>query len=208
MLNVQFGWLVRQGVICRYVPGRYGLPDGVAAEDLVASIDPDAYATAASAAARHGLITQVSQVIECFTRRRHNRSGTRSSPLGRLVFRCVSAAIHDRPEIAVAGSAQALCDLVYLAHRAGTDPRSMYTFRKLASVALPANLVDRYPKTVQADVVRLVSEAGGLYVAAVCQEERRGQERADMPGDRRRSCPHDRSRRLIWPRSPSGYGAA
>ena len=159
MINVQLGRLARQGAICRYVPGRYGLPDVATAEDLVASIDPDAYVTAAAAAARHGLITQVPQIVDCFTSRRHNRSRTRQSPLGTLVFRCVSAAIHDRPDRAVAGPAQAICDLVYLAHRAGSEPRSLYTFRKLASVDMPAELLARYPKTVQADVRRLVDDA-------------------------------------------------
>ena len=79
------------------MPGRYGLPDATTAEDLAASIDPDAYVTPAAAAARHGLITQVPQIVECFTRRRHNRSRTRPSPLGTFVFRCASATIHDRP---------------------------------------------------------------------------------------------------------------
>lgn len=159
VINVQLGRLVRQGAICRYVPGRYGLPDAAAAEDLVVSIDPDAYVTAAAAAARHGLITQVPQIVDCFTSRRHNRSRTRPSPLGTLVFRCVSAEIHDRPDRAVAGPSQAICDLVYLAHRAGTEPRSLYTFRKLATVDMPAELLARYPKTVQADVRRLVDDA-------------------------------------------------
>ena len=68
---------------------------------------------------------------------------------------------HDsRPtQPAVAGPAQAICDLVYLAHRARTEPRSLYTFRKLTTVEMPADLLARYPKTVQADVRRLVGEA-------------------------------------------------
>ncbi len=159
VLNVQLGRLVRQGVLRRYVPGRYGLPDGVTPVDLVTSIDSDAYITAAAALARHGLITQMPRTIECLTRRRHNRSRSRPSPLGTLVFHCVSAKVHDRPEQAVAHPAQAVCDLFYLAHRAGLEPRSLYTFRKLAAVVLPPGLLARYPKTVQADVNRLLAES-------------------------------------------------
>jgi predicted transcriptional regulator of viral defense system len=69
VINVALGRLVRQGHMCRYAPGRYGLPEGVAVEELVASIDPDAYVTGAHALFRHGHITQIPREIDCFTRR-------------------------------------------------------------------------------------------------------------------------------------------
>ena len=74
VMNVELGRLVKQGVIRRWVPGRYGLPDGVTAAALVTAIDAGAYVTGAYALAAHGLITQVPLEIDCFTRRRHNRS--------------------------------------------------------------------------------------------------------------------------------------
>ena len=43
VMNVELSRLVRRGVICRYMPGTYGLPEGVAGEDLVRAIDSDAY---------------------------------------------------------------------------------------------------------------------------------------------------------------------
>ena len=43
VMNVELSRLVRRGVICRYMPGTYGLPEGVAVEDLVRAIDSDAY---------------------------------------------------------------------------------------------------------------------------------------------------------------------
>ena len=97
VINVQLGRLVRQGVIRRWAPGRYGLPEGVTAEELACAIDGDAYVTGGYALARHGLITQQPREIECFTSRRHNRSRRRSTPLGTLVFICVSPRIHARP---------------------------------------------------------------------------------------------------------------
>ncbi len=84
---------MRQGVIRSWAPGRYGLPEGVTAEELAHAIDGDAYVTAGYALARHGFITQQPREIDCFTRftrRRHNRSRRRSTPLGGLVFICVS----------------------------------------------------------------------------------------------------------------------
>lgn len=159
VVNVELGRLTRKGVLRRYVPGRYGLPDGVSVEDLVTAIDSDAYVTGAAALARHGLITQIPREVECFTRRRHNRSRRRPSPLGTLVFVCVSPTIHSLPQDGLADPAQAICDLVYACRRHGMDPRSLYTFRKLDTVEMPQDLVARYPKTVQDDVRRLVRVA-------------------------------------------------
>lgn len=159
VINVELSRLVRRGVICRYVPGKYGLPEGVAVEDLVRAIDSDAYVTAAAALARHGLITQVPRVVECFTRRRHNRSRERQSPLGTLVFTCVAPAVHSQPDGGVAEPDQAVCDLVYTSRRRGLDPRSLYTFRKLSTLQMPEHLLARYPRTVQDDVRRLLATA-------------------------------------------------
>ena len=52
VINVELGRLVKRGLIRRWVPGRYGLPEGVTAAELVAAIDPDAYVTGAFALAK------------------------------------------------------------------------------------------------------------------------------------------------------------
>lgn len=158
VLNVQLGRLVRQGVIRRWVPGRYGLPEGVAAEELAHAIDGDAYVTGGYALARQGFITQQPREIDCFTRRRHNRSRQRSTSLGTLVFICVSPRIHARPAHGkMAPPEQALCDLVYTLRRSGLDPRSVYTFRGLDRLTIPAAVRSRYPRSVQRTVDALVA---------------------------------------------------
>lgn len=150
VLNIELGRLVKRGLIRRWVPGRYGLLDGVTAAELVAAIDGDAYVTGSYALAYHGFITQVPREIDCFTRRRHNRSRRRETPLGTLVFVCVGDRIHDRPaDRGVAPPGQALCDLVYGLRRQGLDPRSMYTFRNLERLTVLPEVVQRYPGTVQ-----------------------------------------------------------
>ena len=159
VMNVELGRLVRQGVIQRYAPGRYGLPEGVAVEELVASIDPDAYITGAYALFHHGYITQVPREIDCFTRRRHNRSRRRATPFGTLVFICASQRVYSRPLGAVAEPAQAICDLVCSLRRRGLAPRSLYTFRKLDALEIAADLLTRYPRTVREEVLRLCVEA-------------------------------------------------
>jgi hypothetical protein len=155
--NVQLGRLVRQRVIRRWVPGRYGLPDGVTAEELARAIDSAAYVTGSYALARHGFITQQPREIECFTTRRHNRSRRRSTPLGTLVFVCVSPRIYaNPPHGSMAPPEQALCDLVFMLRRRGLDPRSLYTFRGLDRLTIPADLHERYPRSVQRAVDALV----------------------------------------------------
>ena len=158
VVNVELGRLVRKGLLQRYVPGKYGLPDGVAVEELVTAIDPDAYVTGAAALARHGLITQIPHEVECFTRRRHGRSRRRPSPLGTIVFVCVSPAIHLRPPSGVAAPAEAICDLAYACRRRGLDPQSLYTFRKLDALQVPDDVLSRYPKSVQKNVRRLMHQ--------------------------------------------------
>jgi hypothetical protein len=157
VINVELGRLVRQGHIRRYAPGRYGLPEGVAVEELVTSIDPDAYVTGAYALFHHGYITQIPREIECFTRRRHNRSRRRATPFGTLVFICASPRVYSWPQGAVADAAQAVCDLVCVLRRRGLAPRSLYTFRNLDSLEISANLLARYPRTVREEVQRLLA---------------------------------------------------
>lgn len=158
VLNVELGRLVRRGLVRRWVPGRYGLPDGVTAAELVAAIDGDAYITGGYALAYQGFITQVSREIDCFTRRRHNRSRRRETPLGTLVFVCVGDRIHARPaDRGVAPPGQALCDLVYGLRRQGLDPRSMYTFRNLDQIEVFPKVLQRYPGTVQRAVAAIMA---------------------------------------------------
>jgi len=160
VLNVQLGRLVRQGLIRRWVPGRYGLPGGVTAEELAAAIDADAYVTGAYALAQQGFITQQPREIDCFTRRRHNRSRRRTTPLGTLTFVCVNSRIHDLPSGGgIAPPAQAVCDLVYLLRRRGLEAGSLHTFRKLEQVVFPPAVLARYPQTVQRAVSSLVARA-------------------------------------------------
>lgn len=157
VMNVELGRLVKQGVIRRWVPGRYGLPDGVTAAELANAIDADAYATGAYALAHHGFITQVPQEIDCFTRRRHNRSRRRQTPLGSLVFVCVSPRIHSMPASGgMAAAEQALCDLLYVLRRRGLEPRSLYTFRNLDRLSIPPALLAHYPVTIQRAVRSLL----------------------------------------------------
>ena len=158
VMNVELGRLVARGVIRRWVPGRYGLPDGVTPEELAAAIDPDSYVTGAWALWKRGFVTQVPREIECFTRRRHNRSRRRDTALGSLVFVCVGDRIHAPPlegESVPAG--QALCDLVFLSRRQGIDPRSLWTFRNLGQLVIPAAILDRYPRTVRNAAEAIVS---------------------------------------------------
>jgi hypothetical protein len=160
--NVELGRLVKRGLIRRWVPGRYGLPEDVTASELAAAIDPDAYVTGAFALASQGYITQHVHEIDCFTRRRHNRSRRRPTPLGTLVFVCVGDRLHARPpHRGMAAPGQALCDLVFLLRRRGLDARSLYTFRKLDDLAVPADVLGRYPRTVQEAVADILKAARG-----------------------------------------------
>jgi hypothetical protein len=160
VINVELGRLVKRGLIRRWTPGRYGLPEGVTAPELASAIDPDAYVTGAAALASQGFITQHVQEIDCFTRRRHTRSRRRPTALGTLVFVCVSDRIHARPSgRGLANPAEAVCDLVFLLRRRGLEPRSLYTFRKLDQVTVPPNVLRRYPRTVQQAVGDLLKSS-------------------------------------------------
>jgi hypothetical protein len=158
VLNVELGRLVSRGLIRRRVPGRYGLPDGVTAFELVAAIDADAYVTGAYALAQHGFITRVPHEIDCFTRRRHNRPRRRQTPLGTIVFICVGSRVHAPPAgRGLAPPGQAPCDLVFVHRRRGLDPRTLCTFRNLGRLRVSPVVVDRYPATVQRGVAAVLS---------------------------------------------------
>ena len=159
-MNVQVGRLVRRGIVTRYANGRYGLPGTVTPEILVPSLDSHAYISGAYALYRHNLITQAQTEICCVTNRRHNRSRSRDTPIGRLVFVCVRPPIYAAPDGggAMAGPEQALCDYVYLLGRRGLDVRTLATFRGLNRLNADtlATVVARYPATVSRNVEEIV----------------------------------------------------
>lgn len=157
-LNVELSRLVSKGVVTRYANGVYGLPGAAALEDMVPALDDDAYITGMHALYKHNLITQKPTEITCFTRRRHNRSKTRATPLGRIVFVSVNERIHSKPKKGIlALPEQALCDFVYLLRSRGMDPVGALTFRNLnglSSTRLNAFL-KRYPSTVRTVIAAL-----------------------------------------------------
>ncbi len=157
-LNIELARLKKKGVIVRYAVGRYGLPGIVSIEELVSSLDPDAYVTAAYALYMHGLITQVPIEIICFTQRRHNRSRIRLTSMGKITFVCVKPAIYSLPQKrALALPEQALCDFVYIMRRRGVTPESQVTFRRLQDLShsVLSALVSRYPKAVRRNLQNL-----------------------------------------------------
>jgi hypothetical protein len=159
VLNVELSRLLKRGLLRRYAQGRYGAVGGVAPEDLLPLIDSSAYLTGFYALHRHNITTQVPSVITCFTRRRHNRSRERLSPLGKFVFVCVSPGIYARPSRGlISAPEQALCDFFYLARRQSLDAQTLVTFRNLGR--LKARRLDRilarYPQTVAEAVRRLL----------------------------------------------------
>jgi len=156
VLNVGLSRLLKRGLIMRYAQGRYGAVGGVAPEDLLPLIDSSAYITGFCALQRHNLTTQVPSEITCFTRRRHNRSRERSSPLGKFVFVCVSPEIYARPKQGlIAAPEQALCDFFYLTRRQSLDAQSLVTFTNLGRLNARRlhRVLARYPQTV-AEAVR------------------------------------------------------
>jgi hypothetical protein len=160
-MNVELARLVKNGILARYATGVYGLPDVATPEQLVATLDADAYITGMFALYRHNLITQVPAEILCFTIRRHNRSRQRRSPFGGLVFVCVSRRIYAKPASGVlAFPEQAFCDFMHTARRQGVNPDSLVTFRNLDKLRARrlAMLVRRYPATV-AKTIRTMTGA-------------------------------------------------
>lgn len=155
-LNVELARLVKNGILARYATGVYGRPGFATPEQLVAALDADAYVTGLFALYRHNLVTQVPTEIVCFTNRRHNRSRQRRTPLGRLVFVCVSRRIYAKPASGVlAPPEQAFCDFVHMARRQGLNPDSLVTFQNLGTLRTKrlARLAPRYPAAV-AEAIR------------------------------------------------------
>jgi hypothetical protein len=159
-INVEAGRLVKKGIIVRYANGRYGLPGAVTAETLLPTLDPRAYISGPYALYRHGIVTQAQTEICCMTDRRHNRSRTRTTPIGRFVFVCTRQPIYAPPAdgSAMASPEQALCDYVYLLGRRRLDPSSLVTFRGMdrLDAAELAGIAARYPSTVARAVERIV----------------------------------------------------
>lgn len=160
-IRVALRRLVARGVLQRYTDGRYGLPGAVTIEDLVPSLDRAAYATGMLALYRHHKITQRPSEVRCFTNRRHNRSRERTTPLGRIVFVCVTSAIYAPPcDSVIAAPEQALCDFVYECRRQCLLPDALVTFRNLDGLDRDrlAAVVSRYPKTIASHVARIIRE--------------------------------------------------
>jgi hypothetical protein len=163
-IRVALQRLVARGVIQRYADGRYGLPGAVRIEDLVPSLDRAAYVTGMYALYRHHIVTQRPSEIRCFTNRRHNRSRVRTTPLGRIVFVCLTSAIYAPPgDSVIAAPEQALCDFVYECRRQRLPPDALVTFRNLDG--LDRNRLtavgSRYPKTIASEVARLITPGRG-----------------------------------------------
>jgi hypothetical protein len=160
LMNVEVGRLVKKGVVARHATGRYGLPGAVTAETLLPTLDSRAYISGPYALYRHGIITQAQTEICCMTDRRHNRSRTRTTTIGRFVFVCTHPPIYAPPADGnvMASPEQALCDYVYLLGRRGLDPTSLATFRGMdrLNAAGLANIATRYPRTVARAVERIV----------------------------------------------------
>jgi hypothetical protein len=163
-MNVELARLVKRGILTCYATGVYGLPGVATPEGLVATLDAGAYITGMFGLSRHNLITQMPAQITCFTNRRHNRSRLRDTPLGRLVFVCVSRRIYAKPANGVlAPPEQAFCDFVHMSKRQGLDPAGLVTFRSLSRLKPKrlVRLVKRYPISVQETIRQLA----GLHVA-------------------------------------------
>lgn len=151
--------LVQRGIMQHYTKGRYGLPGAVRIEDLVPSIDPAAYVTGMYALYQHQLITQAPTEVTCFTNHRHNRSRVRGTPLGRIVFICVTGPVYSHPQKNIIISPeQAVCDFVHLCRKRGISPSDIVTFRNLHHLDsdLLQGRLKKYPATVKDDMKRLL----------------------------------------------------
>ena len=162
-LNVALRRLVGQGALVRYATGRYGLPGVVGPEDLVPTLDTSAYITGMYALYRCRLITQRPVEITCFARRRHNLSRVRQTPIGRLVFVCVTSSVYSMPQGGVIASPeQACCDHVYLCRKRGVPAYGLASFRNLDQINREtlAEMMPRYPATVRREVAQLLAGHG------------------------------------------------
>lgn len=157
-LTVSLSRLVERGIIQHYTKGRYGMTGAVRIEDLVPSMDPAAYVTGLYALYEHQLITQAPTKVLCFTNRRHNRSRVRITPLGRIVFVCVTGSAYSYPrEHVIAAPEQAVCDFVYLCRKRGVAPSDIVTFRNLHRLdsRLLEGRLKKYPATVKREIERV-----------------------------------------------------
>ncbi|MFC1582804.1 hypothetical protein ACFL4W_04625 [Planctomycetota bacterium] len=158
-LKVSLARLVKRGIILQYTKGRYGIAGAVGVEDLVPSIDPAAYVTGIYALYHHQLITQVPTEISCFTNRRHNRSRVRNTPLGRIVFICVTGPHYSYPQGSViAAPEQAMTDFVHLCRKRGVSPSDIVTFRNLHGLdsGLLQIRLKNYSATVKREMDRIL----------------------------------------------------
>jgi len=161
-LNTELGRLVQRGLIRRYAQGRYGLPQGVETQTVVASIDSGAYITGLYALFLNHLVTQAPAEITCFTNRRHNRQDNRVTPAGRLKFICVPASIYKKPSGAISAE-QALCEFCWLMLRTGVELQSLVTFKNLQSLKarkLSIHLKN-YPEKVRHAVAWILQSTPG-----------------------------------------------
>lgn len=162
-LKVSLSRLVEDGIVQRYTKGRYGLPGTVRIEDLVPSIDSAAYVTGMYALYRHQLITQAPTEVSCFTNHRHNQSRVRVTPLGRIVFVCVTDSVYSYPqEKIIASPEQAIVDFVHLCRKRGVSPSDIVTFRNLHRLDsdLLQSRLKKYPATVKHETKRLLQQSG------------------------------------------------
>jgi predicted transcriptional regulator len=157
-LDVTLQRLVKRGIIQRYADGRYGLPGAVSIEILTSSLDNASYITGFYALRHHNIVTQFPQEITCFTNRRHNRSRVRRTPLGKIVFVCISSKIYYKPAGNIAPPEQALCDFVYLCRRRSVVATDIVSFRNLSQLNRDKLSVclQKYPKKVESEVLRLI----------------------------------------------------
>lgn len=158
-LSVALQRLVARGILIRYAPGRYGLPGTVTPEELAPALDSSAYLTGLYALYRHQLVTQRPAELVCFSRRRHNRSRVRQTPVGRFVFVCVEPEVYSSPQGALATPEQALCDFILLCRQRGVTAASQVTFRHLERLDARqlAALLPRYPATVRREASRILT---------------------------------------------------
>lgn len=158
-IKMSLSRLIDHGIIQRYTNGRYGMTGHARIEDLVFSIDSAAYVTGMYALYLHQLITQVPTEISCFTNHRHNKSRVRRTPLGRIVFVCVTGSIYSYPkENVIVSPEQAITDFVYLCRKRGVRPSDIVTFRNLhrLDLGLLQMRLKNYPATVKREIEQLV----------------------------------------------------
>ncbi|MCA9184676.1 MAG: hypothetical protein R3E01_19910 [Pirellulaceae bacterium] len=162
-LNVELSRLRKHRIIEKYAHGLYGRPGAVSLETLVQAIDSHAYLSGHYALQLHNIVLQVPTIITCVTDRRSPRARRRTTPLGRLEFVCVQSRVYAPPQDGlIAMPAQALCDFLYLSRRRGVRPESLVAFTHLNRIDSneSANVLVRYPQTVQRHFHELLRSAG------------------------------------------------